>query len=60
MVDQNITTKSGPDEQTITFHHLSNDDEIANHEIIDRLFRSMNEKQVNAEFGWLRGKYGLS
>ena len=60
MVDESITIKRGPDEQMITFHHLSDDDAIASHEIIYRLFRSMHEKQVNAELGWLRGKYGIS
>ena len=50
----------GDCEQAITFHSLSDDDELANHEILDRLFRSMDAEQRAAEFGWLRGKYGIS
>ncbi len=53
----NITKKLRTDEQAITFHSLSDDVELANHEILDRLFRSMTADQRHAELGWLRGKY---
>ena len=52
-----VTTKMFQDEQAITFHHLSDDDALANHEILDRLFRSLSVEQLHAELGWLQGKY---
>ena len=57
MDSYNITFKGGQDEQAITFHHLSTDKELADHEIIDRLFREMTIQQIRAEVGWLIWKY---
>lgn len=54
-----MTFKLGTDEQAITFHSLSDDKELAGHEIIDRLFREMDPMQIAAEIGWLRAKYGV-
>ena len=56
-MNDKITFKLGQDEQAITFHSLSVDSELSNHEILDRLFRSMNTEQRSAELGWLFGKY---
>lgn len=47
------------DEQAITFKHLPHDKQLADHEIIDRLFRKMHRSQIKSEIGWLRGKYEL-
>ena len=52
-----ITVKIDQDEQAITFHSLSDDKELADHEIIDRLFRDMATRAIHTEIGWLRAKY---
>ena len=52
-----VTSKTGHDEQAITFHNLSLDKHLADHEIIDRLFRNMSPIQIVADLGWLRAKY---
>lgn len=56
MID-NVTIKIGTNEQSITFHSLSDDKNLADHEIIDRLFREMSTQQIRTEIGWLRAKY---
>ncbi len=57
-MSDNITHKYGTNEQTISFHFLSEDTELAFHEILDRLFRELTNDNRTAELGWLRGKYG--
>ena len=52
-----VTFKRGTEKQTITFHALSDDMELALHEIIVRVFRKMTPMQITAEIGWLRAKY---
>ena len=54
-----ITFKLGTNEQAITFHSLSDDKHLADHEIIDRLFREMEARQIRTEIGWLRAKYNI-
>ena len=54
-----VTFKHGQDEQAITFHSLSDDKELADHEIIDRLCLGMTREQISAEVAWLRAKYGV-
>jgi len=54
-----VTFKLGDDEQAITFHNLSPDKDLAEHEILDRLFRDMSPMARAAEIGWLCAKYGV-
>jgi len=54
-----MTYKRDKDEQAITFHNLSLDKELAEHEIVDRLFREMSSMTIIAEIGWLLAKYGM-
>ena len=58
-MSDNVTYKLGQDEQAITFHNLSRDKDLAEHEIVDRLFRDMCSMTIAAEIGWLRAKYGV-
>ena len=52
-----VTFKLGTGEQAITFHNLSLDKHLADHEIVDRLFRDMDSGQICSELGWLLAKY---
>lgn len=54
-----VTFKRDTDEQAITFHNLSLDKDLADHEIVDRLFRDMRPMTIAAEIGWLLAKYGV-
>jgi len=56
-MEDTVTYKLGQDEQAITFHNLSRDQALAEHEIVDRLFRDMGPMTIAAEIGWLRAKY---
>ena len=58
-MSDNVTFKLGENEQAITFHSLSDDKELADHEIIDRVFREMAPMQIASEIGWLKAKYGV-
>ena len=54
-----VTYHRSTDEQAITFHNLSLDKDLADHEIVDRLFRDMLPITRVAEIEWLRAKYGI-
>jgi len=55
-----VTFKRDTDEQAVTFHSLSDDDELAFHEIVDRVFRMMERRQAKSDIFWLMGKYDIT